>query len=209
VAWCEAHGLDPARLDELGLAGVLRRDVPPEVEGLPWPRIGGRAWWASGWRMLLGVVNASGRVVSVRGRWISPSGRSTGGPDVSGKDLRAGPGCYADPVGRWLLSRGPDARPGAVVPGTPWRWSGVVVIAEGGKDWLTMASLPRQPRTAAVLGVWSGSWSDGLARRLEAAGTGVVRVFTDRDEAGDNYWDKIEHSFNSDPRKKPVEVVRG
>lgn len=207
VTWCRSRGLDPARLDALGLARVLEAEVPAEVEALTWPRLGERRAWWSGWRLVLGVVGPDGRVIGTRARWIGAGAPPVAAKEIGGFNVPAGPACYADKVGRWLLEAGAAARPGAEVPDTAWRWSGVVVIAEGGPDWLTLASSHKRDRraaTAAVLGVWSGAWAAELAERLRSAR--VVRLALDPDDGGERLAAKALETL---PASVRVEVDRG
>jgi len=112
------------------------------------------------------------------------------------------PGCrivrmvVASHIGRWLLSRGPDARPGDVAtPESPTgRWSGLVVIDAGwsgamsvveGEAALRSDSGPRRFAAGAdglpaVLGVVAGSWTAELAARIPNGARVLIMAPFDR-----------------------------
>lgn len=196
-------GAAPEVLAALELARVLPK--PTEAEPLPrWARFAGLDWYAGGFRLLCPMFNAAGALASLRARW-------TGAP---GADLEASPRPWAKsaapaghslagmalacPVGRWLLSRGPDARPGDLpAPEAPAvRWSGLVAVVEG-EPALWHAADPRRARRAAdggldlpaVLGVVAGSWTAELAARIPTGAR--VLVATDLDRAGEGYAARI------------------
>ena len=70
-----------------------------------------------------------------------------------------------------------------------------VIITEGAIDFLTVATHYGCTEYApAVLGVFSGSWSDELAARIPTECRVVVKVH--RDEAGAKYRDAIRRSLS-------------
>jgi hypothetical protein len=183
-AWLRGRALDPLAVAGLDLARAL-----PASAALPaWARIGGRPW-SDGWRLLLPVWGADGCMTGLRARWCGP-GEAPRAKEVGGRGISAGPGVYADPVGRWLLARGPGARRAELAGGPfAWPWSGVVVIGEGGPDWLTLAASDARSShgrpTAAVFAVWAGAWSPELAARIPMGAR--VRLWTHGDDAGEQY----------------------
>jgi hypothetical protein len=102
---------------------------------------------------------------------------------------------YADPLARAVLAAGGRAQRGdallADAPGL--RWSGRVLVVEGGPAFLRFAADLRRVRVLddhaeapAVVGLWSGAWpddalGDALAARFAGA---VVALAPDRDENG-------------------------
>lgn len=84
-----------------------------------------------------------------------------------------------------------EAAPPMAPPPTvePVRWSGLVLVVEGGADYLRRAvEFAGYPLRPAVFGVWSGAWPDNadgdkLAAALDRAGA-TVELRLDADEAG-------------------------
>jgi hypothetical protein len=232
AAWLRSRALDPDAVRLLDLA----RELPPAdelayleaeragilaVDGLPvdgatvpaWAALG-RSAWSAGWRVVLPTWGPTGAMVGLRARWclLDPRKPPFGGKEVGGTGIASGPAVYADPVGRWLLERGPEARAGELAGDADrnplaWRWSGAVVVAEGGPDWLTLATAePRAQRgkaTAAILGLWSGGWTAEIGARLPSGC--VVRLAVHDDGAGDGYAERVRATIPAGCR---VEVVR-
>lgn len=117
------------------------------------------------------------------------------------------PGCWvigmtlACHVGRWLLSRGPEACPGDDIslrhPESPlerWsgmviidaRWSGIVSVVEGDAA-LRAGTGPRRrvidrgESVPAVIGVVAGSWTDELAARIPNGARVLIMASFDRE----------------------------
>jgi hypothetical protein len=207
VRWLDRRGLGGDRADGVSLLDLARL-IPVELGDrftLPgWAGVG-RMTWRDGWRLLLPTFDARGELAGLRARWIvDGDGPPIGGKEMGGRGLAHGGTVYADPVGRWLLARGPEARPGEVAVGevsrwgcgrlaVGWRWSGRVVVAEGGADWLTAATAPTRARigatTAAILGVWAGAWTAEIGRRLPPGCE--VLIATDPDAGGAELAAKI------------------
>jgi hypothetical protein len=75
-----------------------------------------------------------------------------------------------------------------------------VVVAEGGPDFLAWAVSVRHQdaelvadEDVAVLGMFSGSWTDAIAARIPTGST--VHVRADEDAAGDSYRAKVRQSL--------------
>ena len=232
AAWLRSRALDPDAVRLLDLArelpdadeldalaaeraGILAADgLPLDGATVPgWAALG-RVPWSSGWRLMLPTWGPGGDLVGLRARWClrDPPKPTFGGKEIGGTGIASGPAVYADPVGRWLLERGPGARAGELAGDADrnplaWRWSGVVVVAEGGPDWLTLATA--EPRavagksTAAILGLWSGGWTAELGARLPSGC--VVRLALHKDGAGDGYAERVRATIPAGCR---VEVMQ-
>tara|TARA_R100000700_G_scaffold18733_1_gene25401 strand:+ start:166 stop:501 length:336 start_codon:yes stop_codon:yes gene_type:complete len=81
------------------------------------------------------------------------------------------------------------------------RWNGVVVITEGGKDYLTWAARAGRvtpsddgPETFAVLSVWEGAWSAEIAARIPDGARVTIRTHTDK--KGDKYAETIAETLH-------------
>lgn len=205
AAWLASRALSAAVAAELDLVRALG-----SVDELPrWASIG-RMTWRDGWRVLLPTWGPSGALVGLRARWclLDPPKPPIGGKEIGGKEIASGPAVYADPVGRWLLERGPRARAGDLAGGPfAWRWSGAVVVCEGGPDWLTLATaegrLAHGKPTSAILGLWAGGWTPEIGARLPPGCT--VRLALHQDEAGRGYADRVRETIPAGCR---LEVVR-
>jgi hypothetical protein len=204
AAWLRSRALSPEVVAELDLA----RALPPAGKLPGWARIE-RLTWRSGWRCVLPATGADGELVALRARWAAAADAPpVGAKEIGGRGVAAGPAVFADPVGRWLLAHGPDARPGELVGGPHgWRWSGVVVVCEGGPDWLTLATATARMvsgrSTAAILGMWSGGWTREIGARVPPGC--VVRLMLHGDTAGQGYADKVRSTLPAGCR---VEVLR-
>jgi hypothetical protein len=201
IRWCYARKIDAWKAAELCRA-------LPEGKALPaWAQCGKP--WSDGHSLLLPCVDHAGELVGLRARWTGarwdertewwaevPHERKEVNPKGAGV-LRGS--VYAGPLGRALL-RGE----------TPERWSGDVVVVEGGPCWLRYAieaeSLRQTQRAPIVLGVWSGAWPDSrdgdrLAARLRSA---RVIIATDADKPGEKYAQAIAATL----RRSGVSGVR-
>ena len=237
--WLWARGLDPLNVAALNLA----RGLPPAATWPRWARIGrddGGGGWPTdrevqapggstltgAWSLLLPCYDARGAMVALRARWTGATWDAAADRWVELRTATkerspAGHGAcrgtvYADPVGRWLLERGPEARPGDPAGDGAPLWNGRVLVLEGGPGWLRYASEPGRLRredgapwrgpedgpafATAVLGVWAGAWPDDAAGR-DLAGRlppgARVTLATDDDGAGEGYADAIARTLNA------------
>jgi hypothetical protein len=179
----DARGICPERVADAGGARVLavgdrlprwasyRGKLRPE--GRPWPELG--------YRLVLPAYDHAGALRSVRA-W------RVGEPDLPGDPKRLPPAWHradrlvlACPLARSVLATG--RAPAWWPAGEPLR----VIVAEGEPDWLSLVAHYSDAYDAApaVLGLYSGSWSDELAARIPS-GARVV-VCTHADEAGEKY----------------------
>jgi hypothetical protein len=180
----QLHGrcLDPTIIEERDLARCL-----PHTGALPrWARCRSQTWRESGHRLLLPMWNVEGSLCSVHARLIeSRAGDIAKGLFPTGHSTK---GLFlADSFALSIIQKG-----------TPewWRRSDPpsIIITEGAPDFLTVATHYGTTDDApGVLGVLSGSWSDGLAARIPNGYRVVVK--THRDEAGTKYRDMICRSL--------------
>lgn len=188
----------------------------------------GRTSWADGWPLVLPCFDAEGELVALRARrtgyrrtdeglaelrgalrWSSRRGLWVADEDVSdAKEVSpVGPGAcrgtvYADPLARAVLAAGGQARRGDALLGDApgLRWSGRVLVVEGGPGWLLYCADPSRLRVLAdygeahaIVGVWVGAWPDDevgdeLAARF--AGASVV-LAPDDGTTGETTMSKI------------------
>lgn len=207
--WARGYPLVLPCYDAAGRLVALRgrRTAWREVEGRP-VELRARAVWSWGWGAGRGEVERrlreQGREVELAREveWrTGPAGwreveGAAGAKEVSprGEGVTRGT-VYACPVGRAVL-RG-EVEPGDAVRGAasapeapePVRWSGLVLVVEGGADYLRRAvEVAGYPLRPAVIGVWSGAWPDDaagdeLAGALDRAAA-TVELRLDPDEAG-------------------------
>lgn len=188
-AFLEHRGLDPlaVKAEQLALALPAHAPVPRSLV------VRGRAW-TQGWRCLLRTYDETGRLASLRGRWVRGQPPARGLPKAVAAAL--GPGSskgavMANAAAQKLLRQGAQA-------------SAPVVVVEGETDFLTWASLrPELP----VIGIWAGAWTPGLAARVPDGATVVIR--TDNDAAGDRYAQAVHGTLHPRCRilrKEPRDV---
>jgi DNA primase len=188
--YLRSRHIDPQAVSVRGLAYAL----PDNVKHLPeWARYKGSTWAELGHWLIIPVYNHLGSMVSVRsGRVIdgdSPKRLPPAGCRVRGTIM-------ADAMGQEMLKLGAWPDWATTKPG--------VVILEGEPDWLTVAV--KTPLLTcpdkAVLGIYSGSWCDQIAKRIPDGAK--VAIWTDQDAAGDKYAHTIGASLH-----KRCTVVRG
>lgn len=214
-------GLDGARVRRVVEALDLARSCARVALDLPaWARVGPTSW-ADGWPLVLPCHNAEGELVALRARRTGYRRTAEGLDELRGplrwssrrglwvpaewvpeaKEVSpAGPGAcrgtvYADPLARAVLAAGGRARKGdALLADAPdLRWSGRVLVVEGGPAFLRFAAdlsrmrlLADHAEAPAVVGVWAGAWpDDAVGDELAARFAGAVVVLApDRDENG-------------------------
>lgn len=183
-AWLAGRGIDP----ELAAARDLVRALP--TGALPrWAHFKG-APWSHGWRALLRAWDHRGELVSIRARWVRPEPPPDGGEKTgaaAGGPGSAGGAVLACSLGRQVLQCGrrPDWWPEDVPMG--------VVVTEGEPDFLTWACRSEDELAPAVLGVFSGAWTDEVAARIPDGAIVASRVH--HDEQGERYAKKIAQSL--------------
>lgn len=117
--------------------------------------------WAYGWRKdgraLIPVFDATGRLVTLRGRLLRPAVEG----EVKTRTAKGAGGAgrlYANPSARRMLA-GDRAELERL-------WNSALVITEGDPDWMTLATFWRDDLAPAVLGVWSGSLTSEVLVRV-------------------------------------------
>ena len=164
----------------------------------PWQQGPYATAWAYYYRALLPTFGPMGDLVGLRARWTHADAAPKGAKATSGTGVRA-VGVLADPVGRWLLARGPTARADdvATLPdGSPAPWDGRVIVVEGEPSFLGVATSPalwRDGKRAAVFGVYAGAWTDAHGARIPVRAKVVIA--TDADGPGDRYAVKVAASL--------------
>ena len=194
--WLWARGFCESWIAEMDLA----RGLPVGTACPSWAQYRGQTWADAGYRLILRAFDERGNLASLVARWTrfedfkddrgEMDTRAVPPPDKWPKSLNARGGsirglAFANPMGRWLLERGPDASPGEG-SGGPLSWDGSVWLVEGHTDLLRLATasdrVGADNRTPAVLGYVQGSWTPALAARLPA--TADVVVLPDADPNG-------------------------
>ena len=177
-AWLRHRGLDPEAIEAWNSARVLPGGSLPD-----WTRTKAGWWSQTGHRLILPLRGATGELESLRARSILPESSlkavSPWGYQVSGLVL-------ADFAATEILAGR-----------TPVWWKGDLAIVEGEPDFLTWVHLQRDSNEdgPAIVGVFSGSWSDEIARRIPDGTRVVVRVH--HDAAGDKYATQIVKTLRS------------
>lgn len=181
--WLEGRALAPTAIERHDLARALPlgRELPRwasywgdrSIRPRPEP------WSALGYRLIVPVYDAWGVIRSVRARAVTevaptdPKALPPSGHAAQGLVL-------ADAPAAEMLARG----------AWPERAEARVVIAEGEPDFLSWALRA----TVAVLGIaGSGQWTEGIAERVPAGTTVIIR--TDQDDAGDFYAEVITRAL--------------
>jgi len=176
----------------------LAKAIPAGSRCPKWAR-GAGVSWSEHHRLALPIYGATGKLESLRARWSAVEAPPKGVP--KGLAAAAGPGSakglvLANHIGRQMLrtARLPDRSRVVIVEGEPdfLRWS---IEAEG------------RDMPLAVLGVWSGAWTEGIAARFPTGAD--VSVRTDNDPQGDKYARAIAELLDGHcvvRRKLPVEA---
>ncbi|MCB9597532.1 MAG: toprim domain-containing protein [Sandaracinaceae bacterium] len=183
-AYLKDRHLDADHIAELDLARVVPRDARWQPTWAQMP--GGRSWSASGYRLLLPLVDATGTMRSILARSLH-SDRGPKSLAASGFERRGL--VLACPQARAMLGGG--------VPGR-------LVVAEGELDLLTAATEPAADWSS--LGVLTGSWSPELSSRIPRGS--VVVIATDLDPAGERFAAQICEGLGVRARAGELRVER-
>ena len=184
LGWLDKRGLDHWEVNLRGLARVL----PPNGNLPQWAQFKGRPWNVQGYRLVVPVYGATGRMESVRVRSVltelpksKPKALPPTGFTVKGLAM-------ADELGRAVLETG----------AFPSWWGGDVPevrIAEGEPDFFTETLLwaDNDPAAPAVLGMVSGSWTEELAARIPDGARVTLAVHND--DKGDGYAEEVRRTL--------------
>lgn len=186
VAWWTARGLP---LQHVAIAGGIARVLPRGADCPDWATIGGHRWSDTSLRLLLMAWSPSLGECSLRARSLSPTPRVK---EVSPLGYSTQGLCYLDDRAQDIVQAG------------AWRESiplddRIVCVVEGGPDYLAAWGHGRgRVHPWATIGVFAGSWTDAIARRIPRDST--VLVCTDTGAAGEEYARRILTTL--DVRKK-------
>lgn len=192
----DRRSLDPWHLELLGTGRAL-----PVAGSLPtWARFGRRSWPEAGYRLVLPLFGATGKMESLRARLVLddpelPKEVSPQGDRAAGVRYEVSGLLFAEPLARLMLG-GKCMGDGRSADDAVREFG--VVITEGSPDFLTAAQLwcpDAREDAPAVLGVFSGSWTDEIACRIPDGAP--VRVVQHPDAAGAKYGEQIRSSLAS------------
>ena len=175
----ERRHLDP----EIVRTRDLARTAKPLAPG--WARALGERWEPSGLGLILPVFDALGRLCSFRARRVNSGGGVKEVAPVSGKGLATRHAVFACGFARRVLAGEADAVRDVVERG--------LVVTEGGVDYLTWASRVCPETGPAVIGLYSGAWSDRIGERIPTGTRIYLRL--DPDAAGRRYAGKVVASL--------------
>jgi hypothetical protein len=200
AAWLTSRGLDPGRIVDANVAGV----IAPTAKLPAWAKCCGRGWIAGGYCLVVPLRDDRGNLGSLHARRItsdetlpktaSPAGVSTRGL-VMTNQLARGLFAGADAVRDHVLAVSRETERPAVV---------VVEGLPSFLAWCTDAS-DGDEHAPAVVGILNGSWTAEHAARIPE-GTRVV-VDTDHGDKngdGDRYAADIASTFD----ERAVTVLR-
>lgn len=163
--------IDPDEVDARDLARALPLDG--DLPSFAATRSG--SWRHSGHRLIVPVYFADGSMASVRA-WRVVAG--DGPKRLPARDHRADGLVMANEIAIAMLR-------GTFAPSA-------IVVAEGEPDFVACAT--RRPKIpTAVLGIYSGSWTDEIHTHIPRSAKVILRV--DADAAGDGYAAKISESL--------------
>lgn len=184
-AWLVSRGLDLSQIELWNLARALPADSLPG-----WARVGRASWFESGYRVMIPLYDAQGRMRSLRARSLS---RTNDIKEVAPSGFQVAGLVMACPLAVQALT---GSGPYDVVQR--------FLIVEGGVDFLTWACCQSDATEEgpAVLGVFSGSWTTDLAERIPAGMRVTFRYH--HDDAGRRYLLKVGKTL-----EKRCNVQRG
>lgn len=183
AAWLQSRGIDHAKLGEHPALAV--RALPRKLVMDPWPRWATcgehrdgtpRPWPEAGYQAIIPLFNARGQLVSFKARWTgraAPTGPKSLPPrgfDIFRLFMASFPAILALHDERWYDASAPELR-----------------LVEGEPDFLTTIQRIHEStqRGRGVLGIFNGSWSVEMFRRLPA---GTVVIYDGhQDAAGGDY----------------------
>src|SRR5579883_93081 len=186
--WLRSRHLDPTAIDNLSYDDfALARALPPKLRTPKWAGTSRMLWSYSDYRCLIPVFDETGTLRSLRARRITPAAKEV---------PKALPACgyrstgliMADAYARRILATGKG------ITDTP-----PIVITEGEPDFLSAAvwysDADLSSAIPAILGIYSGSWTQAIASRIPDGATVVIR--TDLDPQGERYARQIRETLHT------------
>lgn len=174
--------IDPTAVADLGMAHAI-----PDRPCGPLPSWA-NAWWRTGHRLIVPLVDVAGEVRSVVARYVGRDSEVPKSLPPSGGYERCGL-VIACPLAQQLLALGtrPDWWPADRTL--------ELVIVEGEIDALALSThwSDAASEAPATMGVLSGAWRQAHANRIPPGTT--ITIATDPDEAGDRYSEQILETF--------------
>lgn len=195
AAWLlDVRRIDPVKVEDFRLARALPRNakVPRWAWGPKGNEEHGGTWTALGYRLLVPLYDAAGRMASIRARRVfihgqepqdgRPKGVAPAGFDVRGLVM-------ADALGRLMLA---GAALGDGSPARDWAARCGVWITEGEPDMLALCVQysDADQDAPAVLSIVRGSWTPEIAARVPDGTT--VYLATDHDKDGEKYAAEVQ-----------------
>ena len=188
-------GFDPEVVARQRLARAIPRHawIPRWAHFLSHP-------WPKHWPLVFPVYGQSGRMESLRARWVEPE------PPKPPLEKAAAAACGQGSATGLVLcnAEARDLLRGirSTDPEEP------IIIVEGETDFLTWATKPSViAGGSVVIGLWSGSWTPEIADHIPDGA--VIALRSDTDKAGDNYARRVQETLGHRcflRRKKPVEA---
>ena len=161
----------------------LARTAKPVAPG--WATALGERWNPSGLGLILPLFDALGRLCGFRARRVNRGGRVKEVAPVKGKGLATRDAVFACRFARRVLAGDTSAAEAVVERG--------MIVTEGGIDHLTWASRVCPETGPAVIGLYSGAWSDQIGERIPTGTPIYLRL--DPDPAGHRYAAKVVASL--------------
>ena len=167
----------------------LARVLPVNGPRFSWMRARGQDWH-QGWRLIVPAYGATGKIESLKSRWIRSSNPPNGLKSTSPKGYQVKNLVTVEPLANAILERGELP---LNIQNWPQEQRFDIWIAEGEKDLISKAAQYNQHSydIYAVFGTWAGGWTDDIAARIPTDERIRIIIATDSDEAGDNYAKKI------------------
>lgn len=190
MEWLKSRKLDPDEVARLDLA----RAIPSGIELPKWACCRGKQWDEGGWRLVIPCFDHHGRIVSLKARQIDGK---EGPKEVSPSSIPGAGSVFADPVAQRILKTG---------KWPPWLELSdipkLVYVAEGGPDFLTLATFAPAGKPFAVVGIAGMKPTAEITEKVFRGA--VVVILTDPDKEGERYAKKVTDLASTASR-----VVRG
>jgi excisionase family DNA binding protein len=188
---CVAVPQDQATAEQLESAGIpadrvrrydLARAIASDAHCPPWARSGRATWWAHGYRLVVPLWDAKGRVRSVRACRLGPASASAGADPVDpakGAEPWKPIGLVMADLAFLALLRHPSIPPGDHRYAAEAASKHGIVVACGVRSYLLQATTVQEKGfdRAPVVGVLAGAWTADLAAAVPAGC--AVRILED------------------------------